>query len=145
MALWISCEPFPVASWTTSALQPTVWEADCTHRTPQQNTAVSESRGSPATAPATQKMHMSVQPSWQLKNTKPFCFFPTQSLFFISLEKQENGAKPQFLIVSCRIFLISDSGVIFQEATKIRNINPPIPWSYHSRIIMRSINPKIKN
>lgn len=27
MALWISCEPFTVASWTTSVLRTTVWEA----------------------------------------------------------------------------------------------------------------------
>lgn len=26
MALWISCEPFTVASWTTSVLRTTVWE-----------------------------------------------------------------------------------------------------------------------
>lgn len=27
MALWVNCEPFSVASWTTSVLQSMVWEA----------------------------------------------------------------------------------------------------------------------
>lgn len=92
------------------------------------------------------------------RRTQHSYFSLTLSFFFIALEKQVKGAKKQFMIVSCRIFLVSGSGVTFQETlyenkeykTHTHTTWPalppfsPTPCTGHSRIVMKSVNLTIK-